>query len=131
MLNQKMKVMRKLNSKTTLMLIAILALSAIITACGGDKTFERVDYFKDSNNGRIFLIYTETTDSLTILNYSSKLMHTAGKQTTAFFYNDPADIIKVSARNSHYDALGVASESKYFVRYDKYPTGKEKFMYND
>ena len=70
--------------------LAILVVWALAGCAPGESSgFDRVGYWKGSNN-RIFIIYMDRPQSAAeVTAYAARLPHTEGRATHAFFFSSP------------------------------------------
>jgi len=100
----------------------------MFTSCGSSD-FEQVDYYKNSRKTRIFLIQTNLTDSMELLNYGENLTHTDGASTEAYFYQSKEDIYPISSRTDLGQIYEVLSSSNYFAKYSKNSSGNSRLKF--
>ncbi|WP_346856568.1 hypothetical protein [uncultured Draconibacterium sp.] len=72
------------------LLLILIVFAAACSAPTNKTEFNQIEYFKSESKDRVFCIYTTSTDKEEISNYARTLMHTSGKTTIAFFYNEKA-----------------------------------------
>ena len=95
--------------------------------------YQEVGYWKRDKN-RVYTIYCPNIDWARMEKYAKGCMHTQGRTTSVFFFNDRAHTPNVTLLRTDYwgpvvDYIYDSEASKYCVaRYDKWPSGEEAFV---
>lgn len=93
--------------------------------------FVDVGYWKNDRN-RIFTVFAPDTNWVTMELYARKKMHTTGRVTSVFFFNDRTKTPDVTLIKGLWaDVIDYIYDSEYashcVARYDKWPTGHSGF----
>ena len=108
------------------------ACAVFLSACEEDS-LERIGYFKDDLNNRVFLFSSPNeTDNETLQNSLNRLSHTDGQMTIAFVADQPSEALNdvVTSATDFMSANAAILDSGLGFRwwYRRNPNGEETFV---
>jgi hypothetical protein len=108
-----------------LIFIGFVFLISLFLIGNDNSNIEQIGYWK-KNNTRVFSVYTKTTDFQEMKEYGKKQMHTMGRTTTVYFFNNKEYTPDVTLLEDPYQ-FSKKYEPYWIATYQKYPEGKEEF----